>query len=378
MFSLDETGPPSEDFPVHILEIPTAVNLGPQTIEPGEYLLDDVSAAHLLVLAGAGTMEPVSSGKGHLTIDGATESVLFMRAGGFGDLVLLTPVLREHKRRYPDAKIGVCTMPHYAPVLAGLPYIDEILPYPLTTKKANEWDRWVFYENAIERNPRAEKIHATELFAEIAGLEFIPDLLPEYRVKATEAIWATEAYPRIEARRCCIAVGASARARIYPRELMGQVIAQMLRRGWEVFLLGTKNECQTPDAKPPRLKNLAEHDLSFRQCCAVVNGADVLIGNDSALLHIAGALSVPAVGLYGPFPYKLRTAHCPTTFSIQGDFKHKPCPCFHHVNAAIKNHFPNDCPTKATGNCGVLASIPPDRIVAKAEQIARTIPVPVA
>src|SRR5207302_1247828 len=114
-------------------------------IQPGEYIVENLSGAQLLTLAGRGQMNVIPPGSAGEELG---EDTLFVRIGGFGDLVLLTPVLREHKRRFPDAKIGVSAMSHYSAVLQGLPFIDEILPYPLPVSVADKWKRLVFFENA--------------------------------------------------------------------------------------------------------------------------------------------------------------------------------------------------------------------------------------
>lgn len=357
---------------MHLLELPSRVELAAkEAIEPGEYIVDDVSGAQLLVLAGGGKMTPVDNDCHEATSPTRSpdESVLFMRAGGFGDLVLLTPVLREHKRRFPNARIAVCTMSHYAPCLAGLPYIDEILKYPITTTKLHEFDRWVFFENAIERNPQAQEVHMTDLFGEICGVEMDnADRKPEYRLTASEALWANETYPREDGvRRCAIHVGATAAVRRYPQQRMEQVFNLLLRGGWELLIVGARGEL---GMKPhPKIKNLTEHDLKFRHSVAAMNTADVLIGPDSCMVHIAGALGLPAVALYGSFPWKLRTAYCPTTYAFQG--QGSCAPCFHHSNQARRDHFPAFCPSRDRGLCQVLDSIRPEGVVEKANQIAR-------
>lgn len=362
---------------MHFLTLPARVELGPQdAVDAGEYVVDDVNAAQLLVIAGGGAMR-LAHFESERQLDPAADyngrKILVMRAGGFGDLVLLTPVLREIKRRWPACILHVSTMAHYAAVLATLPYVDEILPYPLPVDVARDHAVQIFFENAVERNPRAHEIHMTELFAEIAGVVVAEDLLkPDYRVKATEAIWANEAYPRTSKRRACIQVGASAALRVYPRELMGQIVGKLLKDGWEVFLLGAHGEIKLPDSPRPGLRNLSAAGLTFRQSCAVVAQSDCLIGGDSALVHIAGALDVPAVALYGPFPWKLRTAHSPSVHAIQG---HDGCePCFHHVNPARKDYFPAHCPSRAKGHCQVLAAIEPARVVVLVGRVARQIP----
>jgi ADP-heptose:LPS heptosyltransferase len=47
----------------------------------------------------------------------------------FGDTLLTTPTLRGLKKAYPHARLCVVMEPAMAQVLAGLPYIDEIIPF---------------------------------------------------------------------------------------------------------------------------------------------------------------------------------------------------------------------------------------------------------
>lgn len=361
---------------MHVLQLPEKIDLGngpADVVEAGDYLADDTVAAQLLILAGRGTMTPLAEVR---PITGETKRILFMRAGGFGDLILLTPVLRELKRIMPEVHIGISCFHEYGPALANLPFVDEILKYPVTRDVADGFDAWVFLENAIEHNPEARTLHMTDVFAKLAGVNLgSADKMPEYRVKASEAIWAQEAYPRTPGtHRVCIQVGASGLCRVYPKGQMGAVARLLTQAGVEVFLLGRRGEVKTPEQLPTLLKNLANAELTFRQSCAVISQSDAFIGADSALLHIAGALAVPAVGLYGPFLWELRTKYCPTTVNIQGaaiEVGGKSCQCFHHMNQARHDHYPAHCPTKQEGHCGVLASIKPERVVHKVNELLK-------
>lgn len=347
---------------MHLLSLDTKVVLTKNdSVGPGNFLCDDVNSAHLLVLANGGRMtQYVMTADMELTENGDWNGrhILLIRAGGFGDLVLLTPVLREIKRRWPTCITHVSCMPLYAPVLQGLPFVDHVTNYPVRVEDLDTFDAFVFYEKTVETNPKAKKVHMTDLFADVAGITGNFDKKPEYRISDKEVIWAMEAFPRTDrVQRLCVQVGASARARVYPLELMGRVAEQMMKLGWEVFLLGARGEIAVNDM--PGLKNLSAMDLTFRQSSAVLNNADCVLAGDSALLHIAGALGVPAVGLYGPFLGILRTAYCPSTFVIQ---QHGPCaPCFHH--AYLRNDWPENGPCQKTNKCEVLAAIQPERVV---------------
>ncbi len=67
------------------------------------------------------------------------------------------------------------------------------------------------------------------------------------------------------------------------------------------------------------------------QACAIISCCDLFIGNDSGLLHVADALGVPSIGIFGPtspaqlFSPKsstiaLRSAVCPPCYLHQPDF----------------------------------------------------------
>lgn len=365
---------------MHVLTISKRVVLGPtDIIEPGRYFTEDISGAQTLVMAGGGTMEPMHNSRGLTPLSHRASSytdspqrVMVMRMGGFGDLLLLAPTLREIKRRWPACHLAVSTMGHYAVALENLPFVDAVLPYPVPVEVADGFDAWVFLEGA-EHTARSKEIHLTDLFAEIAGVTIEGSKQPAYAVKPSEALWAAEKYPRTQHRRVCVQVGTSAICRTYPRSNLGTVCAELVKRGWEVFLMGQHGEVKTPDGHANgQLRNLCDDALSFRQSAAVVSQCDVLLGSDSALVHVAAALDVAGVALFGPFPWQLRTAYSPSIRAIQGNVGCSPCQ--HHANPPMGDHFPSHCPTKTKGYCALLADITPERVVSAVERACKVTP----
>lgn len=361
-------------------------------LAPGDYVVEDHNGAQLLSHAGQGTMRPLPNDRPFDdTKDWNGKAIVIVRAGGFGDITLgITPLCRELKRRWPTCKVAVATMQVYGVVLKNLPFVDECAGYPVPAEKFMTYDAWIFLEGAVERNPEARKMHMADLFAKIAGLHERPGLAANgghpplddqtaaYACTLGEMNWLVEMYPRVAGkRRAALQVGASAACRVYPGDHWQVVIKELLDRGWEVFLLGKRGEIRG-DQVVENLYNLTDTETSMRHSCAVINSSDVFIGNDSALLHVAGALGIPAVGLYGPFLASTRTAYAKTTFPIQATGK--CAPCFHHANPGRGggDAFPTNCPSREKGICEVLASIDPKRIVAKAEQIAKKEPLAIA
>jgi ADP-heptose:LPS heptosyltransferase len=379
---------------MHTITLPEPVTISPtDTIKAGGYIAENLNGAQLIARCGDGTMTPLTETRPFdETKDWNGKKILIVRAGGFGDLVNLTPVLREIKKRWPNTIISVSSIADYGTALENLSFVDNVLKYPIPVEVANTYDAWIFFEKAIEKNPRAEKIHMTDLFAEIVGLtktgtfsDWTDFKQPAYNVTASEETWAREEFPRVPGlRRLVVQVGTSARCRVYPMNQLGQVVNKLKGEKWEIFLIGRQGEIGIQDTET--VKNLAARGLSFRKSAAVLATADAFLGSDSAFAHVAGALEIPAVALFGPFPWKLRTAYSPSITAIQGVGKCSPC--FHHENPSRRgDEFPKHCPSKdkvwpgaddsnperpaPRGYCQVLESIKPDRVIALINKVAK-------
>ena len=135
-----------------------------------------------------------------------------------------------------------------------------------------------------------------------------------------------------------------------------------------MYLMGSPGQFQA--GGDSAVVNLAQHGLTFRQSAAFLESCDCFFGPDSSLLHAAGALDVPAVGVFGAYPWKLRTAYYTSVVAIQGIDGCSLAPCFHQDHSWTGT-FPANGPCMQTGQCSVLVSIDPKRVIAKIKQAAR-------
>ena len=131
----------------------TVVLRGDEIVPSGEYLVEDLNGCQLMRLAGGGKMNfleekrPLDETKNY-----NGKSILVALGGGFGALVLLTPVLLEIKRLWPDCNLTVATFDRYKEVLVNLPFIDEVVDYPIAKDLAEDFAAWIFYpERAVRR-----------------------------------------------------------------------------------------------------------------------------------------------------------------------------------------------------------------------------------
>jgi heptosyltransferase-3 len=69
-------------------------------------------------------------GLGGIVSDGSrTLRILVVRADRMGDVILSTPVFEVIKRHYPNSKLTVLAQASVAPLLEGLPSVDEVMIY---------------------------------------------------------------------------------------------------------------------------------------------------------------------------------------------------------------------------------------------------------
>ena len=360
---------------MHIFKVPEITDPNIKNLfDPGSYLLEDRNGAEIMM--GQPTLRATMTEWENTYQAEDPKSILVIGTAGFGDSFLLTPVLRELKRLYPEASIRISCPQLYRQVFFGLKYVDGYAPYPMPVGFLKDVDRVYVLEHAVQFNEFAKIEHMTDRFAHHFGLKTLANKKPDYHLSSEEIRWVTKTFPRNTRKRLAVQVQAGVFCRTYPAWIpkrselkpgtneqdprLQQVIMDMVKDGWEVSMMGIPNDYHATNY--PNVHNIAQLGLSFRQSVAYLTTCDAFLGPDSSLLHAAGALDIPAVGLFGPYPWKLRTAYYESVFSIQGKEGCDMAPCFHVAWPGMPK-FPFEGPCARTGVCVPLASITPDRIV---------------
>lgn len=289
----------------------------------------------------------------------AGNKILLMRGGGFGDLLMMTPMIQELQKH--GAIVHVAMGDKYHGIFKGLGVVEELMPI----EAGNSYDFIASFEGWIEGHPGAEKVHIAQQFADKFGIKLEPDVRPFYRVTEEEHQWALKKYtPNPDRKRIGIQWMASALCRSYRK--IGKVAEILSEAGCEVMMFGAPGQFTVPEDSP--LVNLTQPGLTFRESAAVALTCDCIIAPDSALVHLASALDVPCVGLYGAFPANLRGSG-PRMKGIQGM---APCsPCFYHAVRATD--FPAGMPCKEANFCVAIDEIKPEQVAETAMNLASPI-----
>jgi ADP-heptose:LPS heptosyltransferase len=345
--------------PEYLLIVPIRETLPSGTVlEEGTFLVEKINAAGMLAESEHAEIHPIMGDiyKAPPVLPG--ENVLIVRPGGYGDLLFCTPLCRSLKSMGCD--VTVACFSEYGAILEQNPDVDEIIPYPVPLETWMEFDRHVWLEHVIERGvsniAETYTTHAIDLIAAAAHVE-VYDKSMRYDVTPEELRWALDTYPKTD-RRVAIQLNASALNRSYPWSHLQTMAGLIAMDGHEVMLMGLPGMlkgCDTP------FRNLTADGLTFRQSCAVLATCDAAVTPDSALCHVAGALGIPTVALYGPFLSQTRTAYSPSVIALNG--KADCAPCTHHSSAS--QPWPAGCPGWKTGRCAALENIPPALVAAQ-------------
>lgn len=280
--------------------------------------------------------------------------VMISRWGAFGDMLIVTPVFRGLKEKYPGIEIHVSAQQLVRPLLENNPYVDMILKaLPQDLSITQDWYDQVWdLTHSIELNPEAEARNAYDIVCE--WLDVNPSsMLPEVYLTQNEIDEANEQLIKHGIIGDFIAVHprASASMRDYPILKMITVLdglAKML----PVVVLGVQ-------AFPVFNEKIIDltGKTNIRGAAAITSLAKLVVAGDSFGSHLAGAFRRPLIHLSGPFDPATRYTHFEQFYCLKSDLFCTNCHV--HDNACRHSGLTSAC----------LSAIPEQDIVDLAERV---------
>ena len=323
-----------------------------------------------------------------------------------GDTVMATPTFRALRKRYPSGRLTAVVKPNVAPVLDGLSWFDEVVPFhpkakdrehrtrPLVRRlRADRPDAAVLLPNSIRtawisrlagiprrvgydryargwlltdrlQPPRDAKgkllpCPIVEYYLALAhALDCPGDGLPlELATTPADEAAADEALAALgvdaSAGLVCLNTGgAFGPAKAWPVESFG-ILARRLAEecGAAVVALCGPSEREESRriaelAAHPGVVSLADRKLSLGLSKAMVRRADLLVTTDSGPRHFAAAFGTPVVSLFGPTRIEWTRTNQPNALHI-----YHPVPC-----------GPCQRPTCPLGHHRCMRDLAPDRV----------------
>ncbi|MGE3549691.1 MAG: glycosyltransferase family 9 protein [Geobacter sp.] len=268
---------------------------------------------------------------------GYPHSILLIRPGGIGDAVLLAPTTFQLKHSHPDATITVLAEQRNAGVFALVPVVDQVYCYDQPSEflavvrdsydvviDTEQWHRLSavvarlvrapikigFATNERRRMfthtvPYSHDDYETESF-----LHLVSTLCNETTTNLTAPFLTipeqvkTRAHKLLEPLQCkpylVIFPGASIIERRWGTKKFREVARLLVGTGLQIVVVGSSVDQQDAAIIAENLGVNLAGKTSLAETAAVIAGAALFISADSGLLHIAIALDVPTVSLFGP------------------------------------------------------------------------------
>lgn len=274
-----------------------------------------------------------------------------------GDTIVATPAMRALATRYPGAHITLLSNPLAKELLRGCPYVQEYLARPAVARRRVDMEMW--------RVLRRKKYDLAVLFnrslssAVLAFLARIPERVgfdtegrgflltkrvpyhpPKHEIlhllDVAEAcgapaqgthmeLWVTpEEREAIRDRLTKEGIDLNAPIMlVQPGSNDAYVkrwrtegfiwVAQQLQKeyGFQIILLGASNEQDVADEVAQAMKEGALNMVgrtTLREALALLQEVDLLIGNDTGMMHAAVAFGTPTVAIFAPHKFQ-RWAH---------------------------------------------------------------------
>jgi len=281
---------------------------------------------------------------------------LFFRIGAIGDALLTTPAVRAFKQTFPDCEVHYMAGRAAASILENNPYIDRVIIFNerffkvprfirvllmapdikksiepfydyfidfesshysamisrfinagkkygfLITGKKRRYNS--YYQNRIDYRQEGKYIAYRHLaLVQAAGAIVTNDATPVLKLTDIETEEGKKFYRdnKIEGPAVHICLSGTWSAKKWPLYKWKELLGLLAEKINVVIIWGPGDESDIEQIKQMNLARVfITPDLKLRQMASVLSFGKLLITNDNGVRHIAGALGLNTIGLFGP------------------------------------------------------------------------------
>ncbi|MCG2714337.1 MAG: lipopolysaccharide heptosyltransferase II [Candidatus Omnitrophica bacterium] len=259
--------------------------------------------------------------------------ILFVTLSNIGDCILTLPVLDLLRVKHPQAKI-TCLVPNRPKeIFINNPVVDSVIIFDkhaklrekiklffslgkegfdevidlrnsffgafLPAKKRSSpmrripkqikhmKDRHLFWANLLSSSLKRKE--ALSLNISVSDKQFIHGILSENKINCAKLI--------------ALSPGARSHSKLWGKQNFSRLCTMFIQQGWEIVLVG--------DAADKFICSYIQKDCAGKildlsgkttigQLAALLTSAQLLITNDSAVMHLASYLNIPVAAIFGP------------------------------------------------------------------------------
>lgn len=309
-----------------------------------------------------------------LTEAPGVESILVIHQGALGDFILSLPALEAMRKTFPQAKSVMMGYPGILELAEKRFYADEILSVdqrgmasffvregsldPSLSQFFKRFDLIAVFgrdgEGPVIKNlrrvcegrilhihsfpPRDEKVHLSDhLLKQFAQYGFPAfGSIPRLYLKGADREWARGFWkrkgvtPDERSKVIILHPGSGSKKKVWP---LGRFLnlAHVFQDHLGSRILVVFGPAEGPEVERafegvrPTAPILAK-ELTLLQLASVMEGCRFFIGNDSGISHLAAAISLPTVTIFGPTDQEVWSPRGEKTFVVSKGVRCSPCP----------------------------------------------------
>ncbi|MBN1639401.1 MAG: glycosyltransferase family 9 protein [Ignavibacteriales bacterium] len=311
-----------------------------------------------------------------------SNKILIIRLSSLGDVLLTTPVIREIKTKYPKIKIDFLVRNNFSDVYKYNPILNKLYEYKndnaeelISILKKNNYDLIIDLQNSRKSRRLVRKLKCPRVrFKKHNFKKFLFVRLKINLLKSIDSIPEryAESLPGIlldnygldifiphsiksvlsdNEKYIGICPGSKHFSKRYPKEYFIELAKMLISENYKIVLFGGKDDkiiCYDISRELPNAINLSNNN-NLLQTAEDMKKCEIVLCNDSGLMHTAVATKTPVAVFYGStirefgfFPY-----NCEHIIFENNLLTCRPCS---HIglNKCPKKHF--KCMTELTPN----------------------------
>ncbi|HYM20304.1 MAG TPA: glycosyltransferase family 9 protein [Candidatus Kapabacteria bacterium] len=260
--------------------------------------------------------------------------ILLIRLGSLGDLVLVMPLIKAIREKYPDSVIDLIVKKEFAALTTLFPGITNVIPFDVEQERLSDVRKKLEssrYTHVLDlhsnlRSRALRKIRGARKYVvnkrtfkrwvlvklKINLLKSEPDVIGRYfeTVKALDIVDTGEAPSfdispvNADSKIVAICPGAKHKNKQWLPEYFSSVAKDLTNRGYMIEFFGSESEKpiaeEIASSLPPD---------SYRNRCGIIpleevpqelSRVSIAITNDSGLMHLASASGIKIISMFGP------------------------------------------------------------------------------
>ena len=331
--------------------------------------------------------------------------ILIIGPSWVGDTMLMQPMLARLRERHHVCRIDVLAPPWTEALLRAMPEVDDVIINPFShgtlqfraryalgkRLRANRYDQAIVLPNSwksalvpffanitvrtgylgemryglitdVRKLDRKKLPLMVERFSQLAEYtdQEIPHPVPHPRLHASSDqrnVTLSKFNLDLDKPVAVFCPGAEyGPAKRWPIPYFAEISQRLKKHGFSVWLVGSGKDREIAD-KIVSLGNQDTRNLcgetDLRDAISLLSCADLVISNDSGLMHLAAALDRPMIALFGSSSPQFTPPLSPNAEVVKLDLKCSPC-------------FKRECPL---GHFDCMMKLTPDLVWKKIEQM---------